>query len=371
MRGFLIVTMLAMTGDIVFSFRPTIRWPGLAHRKFWTTPKPRNTAAHIHHERMTEPILRRRCDSTMSTSLSSNEDMTGWTIARTVKDSIQKLDDGNVTEPCLSVRHLLAASLELPWETGFRDLDHLSQQQRLTSVQAHDFAVKLERRLKHEPIQYILGQWDFLDYTIRIRPPLLCPRPETEELVENIVHETTKSSVHILDVGCGTGVIGLALAERLPDATVEAIDIEPVAIETSLENAERILGAKSPSRGSRYVATLVSAADFVAARPFDLVVSNPPYIPKADMATLSMDVLKYESQNALCGGEDGLDVVRTIIHQLPNWCRSGAICWMEVDPSHPTLIRDWLDENQNLDVQFVSTFYDMFGKARFVKVRVK
>lgn len=370
----IVVMILTLIGDMVFSFRPTIRRHRFSHQKLFCT-----SLSLFHskkqHDCLTGQISRRqRRVRGMSTSLfqsSNDDDMTNWTVGQTIKYSTQKLHDGNVTESNLSVRHLLGASLDLPWETGFRDVDHRSkQQQRLTSEQAYDFATKLQRRLTHEPIQYILGQWDFLDYTITIRSPLLCPRPETEELVERIVAETTATSpIRILDVGCGTGVIGLSLAARLPDATVVAIDIEPVAVATSLENVRRILG-DNPLQANRYVATLVSAANFSPSHHFDLVVSNPPYIPKADMATLSMDVVKYESENALCGGEDGLDVVRTIIHQLPNWCSSGAICWMEVDPSHPTLIRDWLDENPDLGVQFESTYQDMFGKDRFVKITV-
>lgn len=362
-KAVLIIMTMGIT-DVALSFRPTVRRHVVAARRKLSTP---NCLTFPPHEGVRRQCPARRCATSMAMALSS--DMNGWTVGRTLRDSIQKLDDGDVTEPTLSIRHLLSASLELPWETGYRDLDQLSDQ-RLTPKQALDFSIKLDRRLKHEPIQYILGQWDFLDYTVTIRPPLLCPRPETEEMVEKIIQETTESPIHILDVGCGTGVIGLSLAERLPDATVEAIDVEPVAVETSLENARRILG-ESPSRTNCYQATLVSAADFSPVHRFDIVVSNPPYIPRADMATLSMDVVKYESETALCGGEDGLDVVRTIIRKLPYWCNSGAVCWMEVDPSHPKLIREWLQANPYLDVKFDSIFKDMFGKDRFVRLTVK
>jgi release factor glutamine methyltransferase len=400
-----VLLLLTLIGGMVFSFRPaTIRWNGLTDHTLFRTTKPppfrstttafsffndnnrqqrysrRLTRHHLIQQRRWYGDGRGLSIPFSSQSLNESDDVDGitnWTVEQAIKYSIHKLEKGGVIEPNLSVRHLLASSLDLSWETGFRDIiDDRSklQQQCLTSEQAQDFTMKLQRRMNHEPIQYILGQWDFLDYTITIRPPLLCPRPETEELVERVVAEMTtniSSSIRILDVGCGTGVIGLSLAKRIPSATVVAIDVEPVAIATSLENVGRILGA-DPVEANRYAATLVSAADFSPVDPvFDLVVSNPPYIPRADMATLSTDVVRYESEDALCGGEDGLDVVRTIIHQLPNWCRSGAICWMEVDPSHPTLIRDWLDSNPDLGVQFESTFKDMFGKDRFVKISVK
>jgi release factor glutamine methyltransferase len=297
--------------------------------------------------------------------------MTGWTVDRVVTESIAQLQAQNVIEPESSVSQLLAASLQLSWNTGYREIASPSVKSRtLQRDQAKEYADKLSRRLQHEPLQYILGQWDFLDYTVKIRPPLLCPRPETEELVMRIVQDTTESPIHVLDVGCGTGVIGLALAEQLPDAFVQAIDIDPVAIETSLENAMIILGNRDYAE-SCYQATLCSAEDYDGGdHKFDIVVSNPPYIPKADMKTLSRDVVEYESESALCGGDDGMDIVRVICRKLPTWCHSTGICWMEVDPTHPKLLKEWLDENPSLGVVFEDSYQDMFGNDRFVKLRV-
>ena len=333
-------------------------------------------------------------DTDMDVDNTNNVMMSGWTVRKAMDESIRRLEDKKVTEPEYSVLHLMAFALQLPWENGIRDLittstdddtknnssngnnindDDNMETLLLTYEQAKDFERMLQRREQHEPIQYVLGQWDFLDYIIAIRRPLLCPRPETEELVMKIVEEATESPVRILDCGCGTGVIGIALAEILPDATVEAIDIEPIAIETSMENAQRVL--KDQSGGidkypDCYTTTLISANDYKPEHPFDIVVSNPPYIPRNDMKTLTDDVTKYESDEALCGGNDGMDVIRTIIRKLPEWCNSEAVCWMEVDPSHPKIIQEWLDNQDGGKVRFESSHKDMFGKDRFVKLRV-
>lgn len=295
--------------------------------------------------------------------------MKGWSVPQVWEASLSYLVEAKVPEPELSIQHLLADVLDLDWAgCGFRTIPHEHGNTLLTEVQAQEYSKKLRRRQDQEPLQYILGQWDFLDYTVKIRPPLLCPRPETEELVMLVVEDTTESPIHILDVGCGTGVIGISLAEKLPDAFVQAIDLEPVAITTSLENADRILGDEDRSS---YQAKLCAAQEYDPDHPFDIVVSNPPYIPRADMAGLSEDVVKYEDDQALCGGEDGMDVIRTIVHQLPKWCHSGSTCWMEVDPTHPKLLQDWLDaEHEALGVAFEATYQDMFGKDRFVKLRV-
>ena len=321
-----------------------------------------------------------RCSSGDAAIEKTSSTMAGWTVREAISESIRRLADKNIIEPDYSAMHLMAASLKLPWERGIRDLEINStggeslQSRKLTSNQASEFEAMLQRRENHEPIQYILGQWDFLDYTVSIRKPLLCPRPETEELVMKVVAETTKAPVRILDIGCGTGVIGLSLAELLPNATVEAIDVEPVAINTSRENARRVLKGQERSSdkiSDRYRATLVSANDYITDKPFDLIVSNPPYIPRCDIEGLTKDVTRYESDDALCGGTDGMDVIRTIVQRIPEWCNAGAVCWMEVDPSHPKLIEELLaSKGVNCRVQFESSHKDMFGNDRFVKLKV-
>ena len=333
-------------------------------KRWKTTGRKRNIAIDCSDKSQTITVL-----ESMST-------MTGWTVREAIDESIERMIKENVTEPDYSALYLMAASLELPWERGIRDLDNYKSDNNklhsaiLTPKQASSLENMLKLRESHEPIQYVLGQWDFLDYTIAIRKPLLCPRPETEELVMRVASETKKSPVRILDVGCGTGVIGISLAEMLEEALVEAIDVEPIAIETSTENAHRIL----TDRCGYYKATLASAFDYKADCYFDVVVSNPPYIPRSDMDGLSEDVTRHESDTALCGGMDGMDVIKTIIQKLPEWCSSGAVCWMEVDPTHPKVIEEFLEDENEISgstVRFDSSHKDMFGKERFVKLRVE
>jgi release factor glutamine methyltransferase len=257
----------------------------------------------------------------------------------------------------------------------------------LTATELQDYGSKIQRRLQHEPIQYILGQWDFLDYTLFIERPLLCPRPETEELVGLVLSDMKKlgqgttltvGGRRVLDIGCGTGCIGIALAAESDDSGwhVTAIDVEPVAVRVAAENAALILG---PSWRDRYTVALESAADFKVMdsdsddHRFHVVVSNPPYIPATDKASLTADVVNYESATALFGGHDGMDVIRTIVRKLPEWCVAGAICWMEVDPTHPALLRQWIessDEGATLGVEYVTDCQDLSGRDRFVKLRV-
>lgn len=310
--------------------------------------------------------------------------MTGWTVKEALDKSLLYLTESDAPEPESSVTQLMASALDLPWENGFVLVREVSNNnnddgalanRKLTLQEATHYQEMLLRRIHKEPLQYILGQWDFLEYTFVIRPPLLCPRPETEELVlfvkndiQQQQHQYTSSTpIRILDIGCGTGIIGVSLAVMLSNANVTAIDLEPIAVQTSNENAQRLLLNKS-----RYQAILCSAGDFESNDvPFDVIVSNPPYIPQDDMATLADDVVGFESQNALCGGEDGMNVIRDIVHGAPQWGRSGTVVWVEVDPTHPELLRNWLDEDgTTIGVVFDSTHQDLYGRDRFVKLRV-
>ncbi|KAL3939026.1 MAG: hypothetical protein SGBAC_006173 [Bacillariaceae sp.] len=307
----------------------------------------------------------------------------GTTVQAAYDCGIQALQSANVVEPEASMPQLLAAALDLDWETGYRTvLQPQSLVQELTEDQASTLSKFLERRLNHEPIQYILGQWDFLDYVISIRPPLLCPRPETEELIQLVIQDASKQTriketgnvqLKVLDIGCGTGVIGISLADQLNDARVHAIDIEPIAMETSLENARRIL---TGSTVDRYQCSLIPVSEYVIGKeeePYDMIVSNPPYIPTSDYNDLSPDVINFESRGALEAGEDGLIVILDILKGMKRWCKPGAPCWMEVDPTHPKILKELLssssEEVKDLGVEFVASYKDMFGKDRFVKLQ--
>jgi release factor glutamine methyltransferase len=290
----------------------------------------------------------------------------------------------------------LSKVLNLNWDTGYLELQHILRSnrrhscerslslRRLTTAEALQFAELLSRRLAHEPIQYLVAKWDFLDYTFWIKPPLLCPRAETEELVllaeKDIIEERIQknhdsaSTIRILDVGCGTGCIGISLFERLQrkllNVQVEAIDVEATAIEMSSENAKRILGSNMIQQ-SFYSPRLISI-QLYDPRPnrFHFVVSNPPYVPLLDKDTLEATVIRFESPRALFGGLDGMDVIRDIVLQLPKWCHEGAICWMEVDPTHPELLKTWMEEVSVEGVVFESCHQDLFGRNRFVRLRV-
>jgi release factor glutamine methyltransferase len=203
--------------------------------------------------------------------------------------------------------HLL--SRDRTWIFANRDIDLLPPD--LTA-----FRGLTARRAAHEPLQYLTGIQDFYGLTLNVTPDTLIPRPETELLVEAILHWiTSHPRIHkprILDIGTGTGAIALALAAQLPNASLTATDISPATLAVAQENAAN-LGL------SHRIAFLVSdlldelAPTLRQGLPFNIIVSNPPYVPSTDAATLQPEVVEHEPHTALFAGPTGLDIYQRLI----------------------------------------------------------
>ena len=275
----------------------------------------------------------------------------------------------DVPEAALSAEHLLCQAAGLGSDRGALSL---RRSEALSAEAREAFESMCARRLEREPVQYILGEWDFLDLTLALRPPVLIPRPETEELVEHVLraHADERS---FLDVGCGSGAIGLALIHRLGAARCLGVDISAAATSLADENAERC------GLASRYSTALVTggvaelAAGASAPARFGVIVSNPPYIPRADMAALEPEVATHEDDQALCGGADGLDVVRDVLRAAPLLLDPSGprTVWMEVDTSHPPLIDEWLREAPQAELRLEMRRWlpDACGRPRFVEIK--
>jgi len=177
------------------------------------------------------------------------------------------------------------------------------------------YAAMIERRLAGEPIQYITGECEFFGLPFHVTPAVLIPRPETEHLVEQaiLMARGIGPRVRIVDLGTGSGAIAVALAHALPDAKITAIDLSPEALKIACDNAERNgVGARI-----RFLQGDLLAP--VAAEQFDLIVSNPPYVPSTDRESLAIEVRQHEPHLALFAGADGLDVYR---HLIPSAARA-------------------------------------------------
>lgn len=164
----------------------------------------------------------------------------------------------------------------------------------LNSAELDAYRELVSRRARHEPVAYILGEWGFRRLTLRVDGRALIPRPETEIVVERVLARLDgREAARVLDVGTGTGAIALAVADEHPGASVTAIDVSPAALELAQENAERTGLAVELLRHD--------AADGLPEGPWDVVVSNPPYVEPADLESLMPDVRDYEPHVALVG----------------------------------------------------------------------
>jgi release factor glutamine methyltransferase len=218
----------------------------------------------------------------------------------------------------------------------------------------------VKRRATGEPLQYVTGEVAFRHLVVKVRHGVLIPRPETEVLVGEVLAGLTLiSSPVVADVGTGSGCIALSIAQENDQAQVWATDLSPVAVETARDNAHRL------TLGDRVT---VVEGDLLGNLPEDLrgavdaVVSNPPYIPSADIPDLPQELTGFEPHLALDGGPDGLVVFRRLMAEARTWLAPGGLFAVELDERMARTAaqeaQEWYEE-----VRVVS---DLTGRDRFV-----
>ena len=197
----------------------------------------------------------------------------------------------------------------------------------MNAAEQHAVATLAHRRLAREPVARIIGTKEFWSLTLCIGAATLVPRPETETVVEAALDFLARRNarsrpLRIADLGTGSGAILLALLSELPQACGIGTDVSTAALTVARENAERL-----DLNGARFVACDMAAA---LSGPFDLIVSNPPYIASAEIAGLAPEVRDFDPRVALDGGTDGLDFYRTIAATVPALLAPGGALIVEV-----------------------------------------
>lgn len=249
----------------------------------------------------------------------------------------------------------------------FRQVCHYSRADIIihkNSKLSESLALEIRRftqRLKaYEPIQYVLGSAPFLDYEFHVRPGVLIPRPETEELIELIGRENPKAGLQVLDIGTGSGCIAVSLALRLPEAKVTAFDISDDALAIARENAT-LNNAQVNFRQTdilNYDPTPEKAL-------FDIIVSNPPYVCESEKEEMTDNVLKYEPHLALFVPDtDPLLFYRQIARHALTLLRPEGKLYYEINARFGRETKEMLEQLGYRDVVIIQ---DIHRKERMIR----
>ncbi|RBP94591.1 release factor glutamine methyltransferase [Cytobacillus firmus] len=219
-----------------------------------------------------------------------------------------------------------------------------------------------------QPVQYIIGFEEFYGRTFQVNEDVLIPRPETEELVYNALKKINKlfgsmNGLEMADIGTGSGAIAVTMKLEKPELNVTATDIYGPTLELAEKNAEQN-GAEIDFIQGDLLEPLISKG-----KKFDIILSNPPYIPERDIEWMSDIVTEHEPHRALFAGEDGLDLYRRFMEELPAVIKDHAIIGFEVGAGQSEAVFALL--KQTFPQANVETVYDINGKDRMVFAEIE
>jgi len=281
------------------------------------------------------------------------------TVLEIIQHSTHFLTRKRVDSPRLQSELILAHVMKLP-----RMRLYLEFRQEVPVAQADECRSMVQRRGAHEPLQHILGMTSFAGVELRCGPQALVPRPETELLAEHarsFLARHEHPSPRVLDFGTGTGCLAITLALQHPSAQVWAVDVSADALNIARANASlhAVQSRIHFCEGNGFAA-------LPAGGLFDLIVSNPPYIPSAEIETLQPEVRDHDPRLALDGGADGLEFYRLLGREAPGWLAPGGALVVEFgDGQAGGITRQWATENWIVE----PALKDYAGCERFLIAR--
>jgi release factor glutamine methyltransferase len=256
-----------------------------------------------------------------------------WTIRRVVAWAAADLAQRQIESPRLNAELLLGHALKLT------RLELILEAHRpLLPAELARYKELLKRKWTGEPTAYLLGVREFFGYQFAVDPRVLIPRPDTETLVEVALTrlaatEADGPRLRVLDLCTGSGCVALALGRKRPDLSTIGVDLSRDALELAEQNRAAL--------GLTELVSFVYGDLFDAltpGEPFDAIVSNPPYVPSLEIATLEPSVQHFEPHLALDGGEDGLCLVRRIIQEAPSWLADGGLLALEIGAGQSSIV---------------------------------
>lgn len=277
--------------------------------------------------------------------------------------TLNLLTEMSVPEPENSSKYLISHALGYKHKDACDDL----LDKELTPEQITELGRLVACRMARMPVQYIVGDWDFREITLQVRPPVFIPRPETEQLVEIVLnHLPADKPVQLLEVGPGCGTICLSLLhENKNIKKITALERSKMATDLTKENAKLLDLSDRLEVHEVKVEGATELPQTVKQQKYDAIVSNPPYVLRKDLANLEPEISLYEDLRALDGGAQGLDVILDILKLANQLLVQDGQVYLEVDPCHPLLLPDQLIK-QSLPFKVLETIKDFRGKNRFM-----
>lgn len=270
-----------------------------------------------------------------------NDNKEPITVADALEEAIETLKEAGLETPGIEAEFLLTYLLDIRRHVLF-----MTPGRTLSVVQSVLFKSQIARRALGEPCQYITGCTEFMGLEIHVTPATLIPRPETEQLVEEVVKLVAEkgndktTEVRIFDLCTGSGCIAVAVAHALPLATITATDLSEEALTVARENAEHnnVADRIEFLQGDLFEAlTCHSSKDC-----FDFILTNPPYIASGELNSLQPEVAEHEPRSALDGGTDGLDSIRRIVKEAPKYLKPGGRLIMEIGFNEAEAVKELL-----------------------------
>jgi release factor glutamine methyltransferase len=281
-----------------------------------------------------------------------------WTILPLIEWGTQYLNERGFEDARLNIELLLSHILHLKRIGLYTNFDR-----PLSDTELGEFKSVLQRRLKHEPIQYIIGETEFMGIPLHVNPSVLIPRPETEELVERAAEWIKRLDiprVEVLDIGTGSGNIPIALERFCSNAHITSIDVSAEALEV----ASRNIGRHKCSRITLYLLDVFSA--MLPGDTFDVIIANPPYISAAEIELLQSEVKDFEPRIATTDNSDGYRFVSRICEVATEKLKAGGLLFMEVAYNQGVEARRIAAEVGLVDVEVLT---DVAGNERMLRGR--
>jgi release factor glutamine methyltransferase len=283
-----------------------------------------------------------------------------WTIQKILNWTEDYFRKHAVPDPRLSAELLLSHLLHI------KRLDLYLQFERiLVPAELEKYRGYVQRRAKSEPVQYIIGEQDFMGLTFTVNPGVLIPRPETELLVETVLQEIQThhaEQIDILDVGSGSGAIAISLAFHCKNSRVTGIDQSESALQISRKNA-----VSAAAGNVEFVKADVLTLDPRTFGKFNLIVSNPPYISDRDFEQLHPQVKNFEPKEALLAGQTGLEFIEKLIPLCRQLLVPSGMIFLEIGYDQTNEVQRVFEQHQFKEIEFIKDYQHI---NRIVKAKL-